>query len=59
MQAEKSHTVQTAWSCLALMHAAYPSLEPIKAGLRLIMSRQRVDGEWLQEARPGAGLGTW
>ena len=58
-QAEESHTVQTAWSCIALMCAAYPHQEPIKRGIRLIMSRQKPNGEWPQERAVGCGIMTW
>ncbi|PGH15493.1 hypothetical protein AJ80_05510 [Polytolypa hystricis UAMH7299] len=54
--AEKSHTVQTAWCCLALMSAAYPDPEPIRRGIKLIMSRQKSNGEWKQEAAVGSGI---
>ncbi|KAF9888287.1 hypothetical protein FE257_008857 [Aspergillus nanangensis] len=56
VRASKSHTVQTAWSCLALMYAGYPDTEPIKRGLRLIMSRQKPNGEWEQEYSVGCGI---
>ncbi|KAI9715728.1 MAG: hypothetical protein M1828_000743 [Chrysothrix sp. TS-e1954] len=55
-EAEDSHTVQTAWSCIALLRAQYPDQEPIKRGIRLIMSRQKADGEWLQERPVGSGI---
>lgn len=50
---EKSQVVQTAWACIALMVADYPDKEPIKNALRMIMSRQQKNGEWLQEAIEG------
>ncbi|XRM46575.1 hypothetical protein ABZX51_009604 [Aspergillus tubingensis] len=56
VHAPRSHTVQTAWSCLALMYAGYPDPEPIKRGLQLIMSRQKPNGEWEQEYRVGSGI---
>jgi len=43
----------TAWACIGLLEAHYPDLEPIKRGLKLIMSRQQPNGEWLQEAIEG------
>ncbi|KAF7586687.1 hypothetical protein BBP40_008493 [Aspergillus hancockii] len=55
-QSDDSHTVQTAWSCLALMYAAYPDQERIKRGIRLIMSRQKPNGEWPQERAVGCGI---
>lgn len=48
-----SQVVQTAWACIALLEAHYPDPEPIKKGLKLIMSRQQPNGEWLQEAIEG------
>jgi len=43
----------TAWACIGLLEARYPDREPIERGLRLIMSRQQKNGEWLQEAIEG------
>ncbi|RYP11135.1 hypothetical protein DL765_007884 [Monosporascus sp. GIB2] len=53
---EDSQVVQTAWVCMGLMHAEYPDKEPVKRGLKLIMSRQQSKGQWLQEAFEG-GVG--
>ncbi|RAK99896.1 terpenoid cyclases/Protein prenyltransferase [Aspergillus ibericus CBS 121593] len=49
VQHEQSQVVNTAWACLALMHARYPFKEAIEKGLKLIMSRQQNNGEWYQE----------
>ncbi|KAL4808151.1 terpene synthase [Aspergillus unguis] len=46
---EQSQVVNTAWACLALMHARYPYKEDIEKGLKFIMSRQQRNGEWCQE----------
>jgi len=35
------------------MYARYPFPEPIEKGVRLVMSRQRPDGSWAQEAIEG------
>lgn len=43
----------TAWACIGLLKAGYPHREPIEKGLKLIMSRQQPNGEWLQEALEG------
>jgi lanosterol synthase len=43
----------TAWACIGLIEAQYPHREAIERGLRLIMSRQQKNGEWLQEAIEG------
>ncbi|GAW18291.1 hypothetical protein ANO14919_077660 [Xylariales sp. No.14919] len=48
-----SQVVMTAWALIALMHADYPDIEPIKRGIRLIMERQQPNGEWKQEAIEG------
>lgn len=56
---EQSQVVQTAWVCLALMEAEYPDRAPIERGIRLIMERQRSNGEWLQEAIEGVFNKTW
>lgn len=59
VRAPKSHTVQTAWSCLALMYAGYPDQEPIKRGIQLIIGRQKPNGKWEQEYPVGSGVLTW
>ncbi|RDW81312.1 Terpene cyclase family member [Aspergillus mulundensis] len=58
VQADASHTVQTAWACLALMHAGFPDAAPIREGIRLMISRQRANGEWPQEKAVGCGIVT-
>lgn len=50
---QKSQVVQTAWAVLALLAAKYPEPEPIKKACRLIMSRQKPNGEWEQESVEG------
>lgn len=40
------------------MAAEYPDVEPIKRGIRLLMSRQQENGEWLEEAIPGSFHGS-
>lgn len=35
------------------MEADYADLEPLRKGIRFIMSRQQENGEWLQEAIEG------
>ncbi|EFY94967.1 squalene/oxidosqualene cyclase family protein [Metarhizium robertsii] len=49
-----SLVVQTAWALIALMAGEYPAVEPIKRGVKLLMSRQQDNGEWLEEEIPGA-----
>ncbi|KAF2192004.1 lanosterol synthase [Zopfia rhizophila CBS 207.26] len=49
----QSQVVQTAWVVIALLEAEYPDPEPLKKALRVIMSRQQANGEWLQEAIEG------
>ena len=48
-----SQVVMTAWAIIGLMEAEYPHRAPIEKGLKLIMSRQQPNGEWLQEAIEG------
>ncbi|EON63012.1 lanosterol synthase [Coniosporium apollinis CBS 100218] len=50
---ERSQVVQTAWVCIALMEARFPEQEPIRKALRMVMGRQRANGEWLQEGIEG------
>merc|ERR1711881_549153 len=52
-QHEKTQVVQTAWVIIALLHAEYPDVEPIKKACKLLMERQQSNGEWLQEAMEG------
>ncbi|PLB44092.1 family 10 polysaccharide lyase [Aspergillus steynii IBT 23096] len=42
---EESQVVQTAWFCLGLIDANYPDKEPIRRGLKLILSRQQSKGQ--------------
>lgn len=49
----QSQVVMTAWAVIGLMAAGYPSKEPMARGVRLIMQRQRENGEWKQEAIEG------
>jgi len=35
------------------MEAEYPDVAPIKKAIKLIMERQRSNGEWVQEAIEG------
>lgn len=48
-----SQVVMTAWAIIGLLEAGYPHRAPIEKGLKLIMSRQQSNGEWLQEAIEG------
>jgi len=48
-----SLVVQTSWALIGLIEADYPDVEPLKKGIKLIMERQRENGEWLQEAIEG------
>ncbi|KAG6865713.1 hypothetical protein C0991_012529 [Blastosporella zonata] len=49
----ESQSVQTCWAVMSLMYANYPHPEPIERGVKLVMSRQRPDGSWPQEAIEG------
>ncbi|EHK97929.1 putative Lanosterol synthase [Glarea lozoyensis 74030] len=48
-----SQVVMTAWAIIGLLEARYPDRKRIEKGLKLIMSRQQANGEWLQEAIEG------
>lgn len=50
---QQSQIVMTSWALIGLMAAEYPDKEPIERGVRLIMKRQRVTGEWKQEGIEG------
>ncbi|KAL9109069.1 MAG: hypothetical protein Q9187_008212 [Circinaria calcarea] len=49
----KSQVVQTCWALLGLMEAGFPDRGPIERGVRLVMGRQKRNGEWEQEAIEG------
>ena len=49
----ESQVVMTSWALIALMTAEYPDEGPIEKGVRLIMGRQRENGEWKQEGIEG------
>lgn len=48
-----SQVVMTAWACIGLIQAQYPERAVIERGLKLLMSRQQKNGEWVQEAIEG------
>ncbi|KAK0250659.1 hypothetical protein B0A54_01524 [Friedmanniomyces endolithicus] len=48
-----SQVVQTAWVVIALVRAQSPDREAIARAVRLLMRRQRPNGEWLQEGIEG------
>ncbi|KAI0794385.1 lanosterol synthase [Fomes fomentarius] len=50
---EQTQVVQTCWAAMALMYARYPHPEPIERAVKFVMSRQRPDGSWPQEAIEG------
>ncbi|KAL6722334.1 Lanosterol synthase (Oxidosqualene--lanosterol cyclase) [Lecanora helva] len=49
----ESQVVMTSWAIIALMVAEFPEREVVEKGVRLIMGRQRGNGEWLQEGIEG------
>lgn len=48
-EAATSQVVNTAWALLALMAAGFDDKAVIEKGIRLLLSRQTDDGDWLQE----------
>ena len=42
----QSMVVQTAWAVIALILGGYPNREAIDKGIKLIMQRQSLEGEW-------------
>ncbi|KAL6706356.1 Lanosterol synthase erg7A [Coniothyrium glycines] len=52
-QHPQSQVVQTAWVVIAMLEAEFPDKQPLEKAVRLIMSRQQKNGEWLQEAIEG------
>ena len=59
MQHEKSQVVQTAWVVIGLLAAECPDRGAIEKALRMIMRRQRENGEWAQEAIEGVFNKSW
>ena len=49
----ESQVVMTAWAIIALMHAQYPHRAPVEKAVKLIMRRQKGNGEWVQEGIEG------
>ncbi len=58
-QHPQSQVVQTAWVIIALLEAEYPHKAPLEKAVKLIMSRQQENGEWLQEAIEGVFNKSW
>lgn len=56
---ETSQVVQTSWACLALMEANYPNKEPLKRGMKMLMSHQLPNGEWPQQGIEGVFNQSW
>ncbi|OLY79011.1 Protostadienol synthase A [Smittium mucronatum] len=54
-----SQVVNTAFALLGLMSARCPKPKQIKAGIELLMKRQRPNGEWLQEGIEGVFNKNW
>lgn len=52
-QHENSQVVQTSWAVLALMAAEYPEKQVISRAIQHLISKQRPNGEWLQESIEG------
>ncbi|KAF1346147.1 squalene/oxidosqualene cyclase [Delphinella strobiligena] len=52
-QHEQSQVVQTSWAVIALLEAEYTERKPLERAVKLIMSRQQANGEWLQEGIEG------
>ncbi|KAH8917940.1 terpene synthase [Atractiella rhizophila] len=52
-QHQDSQVVQTSWAILSLLHAKCPNHDAIRSACNLIMSRQRPDGSFKQEAIEG------
>ena len=54
-----SQVVNTAWAVICLLEAEYPYKEPIERAVKLLMSRQQSNGEWLQEGIEGVFNKSW
>lgn len=58
-QHEKSQVVQTSWVIIALLEAGYDDPAPLRRAVKMIMSRQQPNGEWLQEGIEGVFNKSW
>lgn len=54
-----SQVVQTCWALIALMEAGCTDKERIQRGVKLVMERQKRNGEWAQEAIEGVFNKSW
>lgn len=54
-----SQVVNTAWAAIGLMEAVYPEAAPLEKALKLIMRRQRDQGDWVQEGIEGVFNKSW
>jgi len=48
-----SQVVNTAWAVLSLLKAKHPDRDAIRRGVMVLVSRQRPNGDWLQESISG------
>lgn len=55
----QSQVVQTAWVVIALLEAEFPDRAVLDRAVKLIISRQQKNGEWLQEAIEGVFNKSW
>lgn len=58
-QHEKSQVVQTAWVIIGLLEAGFDEKKPLERAVKMIMSRQQANGEWLQEGIEGVFNKSW
>ncbi|KAL9634196.1 MAG: hypothetical protein Q9164_004241 [Protoblastenia rupestris] len=49
----ESQVVMTSWAVIGLMAAGFPDRKPVERGVRLVMGRQKRNGEWTQEGIEG------
>lgn len=58
-QHEKSQVVQTAWVVIGLLEAGFDERKVLDKAVKMIMSRQQANGEWLQEGIEGVFNKSW
>jgi len=58
-QHEKSQVVQTAWVVIGLLECGFDDREPLERACRLLMQRQKENGEWEQESIEGVFNKSW
>ena len=49
----ESQVVMTSWAVIGLLASGFPNRDPVERAVRLVMNRQKSNGEWEQEGIEG------